>query len=322
MPKTSEQSQINKYLLGELRESETDAFEEHYFMNDEAFLELQAAEMALVDAYVRKEMSDEDRRQFEANYLVSPERQAKAAAATAFHAELLDIRPDSETSSAKIGWLSEVLNYFSFSFGMQFAGAALILVLALSTTWLFIDRHREHNDLLLARNNENELNQRLSQREQELNERLAEQRGEDSESLSALQNDVDSLRGQLDAARKKANAANTTSDLEQTPLIATIFLSAARGGIAAAPTVDVSKNVKVLNIKVPISAADKAIFDIEVSSGDKVLLKRSMSATKITGGQVLNISVPATAVENGRYTVTMRNENGEVSTRSFSVVRN
>jgi hypothetical protein len=58
-----------RYLLGELPESERDQLEEEYFVTDEGFQELQVAEDALVDAYAAGILSPERRARFEARYL-------------------------------------------------------------------------------------------------------------------------------------------------------------------------------------------------------------------------------------------------------------
>src|SRR5438045_3822587 len=90
---TSEQKEMGRFLLGELPDEDAERLEERLFSDDDSFAEMQAAEMELVDRYVRNQMSDAERRGFETNYLVTPEHRAKVAEARVFHNELEKLRP-------------------------------------------------------------------------------------------------------------------------------------------------------------------------------------------------------------------------------------
>src|SRR6185503_13047992 len=61
-----------RYLLGELSESEKDRLEAELFADDSKLVDFELAEDELVDAYVRGELSADERRQFEAKLSNSP----------------------------------------------------------------------------------------------------------------------------------------------------------------------------------------------------------------------------------------------------------
>src|SRR3954451_23572466 len=198
MTVATEQSVLRRYLLGELSEAETERLEESIYTDDDVFAEMQTAEMSLVDEYVRGEMDKAERKLFEANYLVSPEREAKLRESRIFHSELNAIRPLPAAREEKVGWLERWFGGLRLSLpAMRYASAALILVLAATTAWLVYDNRKTTNELAVAKNtlanSENALNERLADKERELNDRLAAQRGEDSESLSVLQNEIEEL---------------------------------------------------------------------------------------------------------------------------------
>jgi len=65
-----------QYLLGELPEQHAMEFEEQWFAGDNLFEETSALENELVDSFIRGELSEAQRRQFEKGYLVSPARRA------------------------------------------------------------------------------------------------------------------------------------------------------------------------------------------------------------------------------------------------------
>jgi hypothetical protein len=63
-----------RYLLGRMSEHEENEFEAQYFADDNLFEEMVGLENELIDSYVRGELSEPDRRQFEQGYLTSTAR--------------------------------------------------------------------------------------------------------------------------------------------------------------------------------------------------------------------------------------------------------
>ena len=68
-----------KYLLGSLTEEEQADVEDRTFANPDFLIAVEAAEADLIDAYVRGDFSETERRSFEQRFLVSPERRKKVA---------------------------------------------------------------------------------------------------------------------------------------------------------------------------------------------------------------------------------------------------
>jgi anti-sigma factor RsiW len=62
-----------RYLLGELPTPDRDRFEGEYFADDSLHEQLLAVECELIDAYVRGDLSESERRYFEDRYLATPE---------------------------------------------------------------------------------------------------------------------------------------------------------------------------------------------------------------------------------------------------------
>jgi hypothetical protein len=317
--KATEQ-QIKDYLLGELAENEVERVEESIFTDDELFSEAQAIEMSLVDGYVRNELPEEEKTRFETQYLVTPERRQKVSEAKLFHEELRAIRPLPQISEDRAKWFERIISGWRLPV-MQYASAALILLLAISTSWLFYDGWKARRELAMARNSlansETTLNERLAEKESQLNEKLAEQRGEDSESLSALQTEVDDVRRQLEAIKRKPS--NTS--IAPSSTIATIFLPVVRGGMTPLTTATITKETKVLNVTVPIADADGEIFDIAISHDGRLILKRTgLRAVSGGEGKVLSIPLSAHNGSNGKYDVFLKSDNGTQKTRSFMVM--
>src|SRR5712691_7124914 len=74
---------IRRYLLGDLAEGEAAAFEEEYFVSDDRFSEMLAAEDDLIEAFLHRELTANDRRLFEARFLATPRGRQKVALASA-----------------------------------------------------------------------------------------------------------------------------------------------------------------------------------------------------------------------------------------------
>src|SRR5262245_48171266 len=68
-----------KYLLGTLTEKEQAGLEDRAFADPDFLVAVEATEADLIDAYVRGDFSETERRSFEQRFLVSPERRKKVA---------------------------------------------------------------------------------------------------------------------------------------------------------------------------------------------------------------------------------------------------
>jgi hypothetical protein len=225
-----------------------------------------------------------------------------------------------EIAETKAGWFERVFGSWKAP-TLRYASAALILLLAISTAWLFYDARKTRNELAMARNSlansESVLNDRLAEKENQLNEKLAEQRGESSESLSELQSEIESLRKQIEDAKRKS--ANANVSVPTSPTIATILLPVARGGMNAVPTIAIAKETKVLNVKIPLAADDGDTFDLTVSHDGRLVLKSaSVKATQNANGKILMLALSSRPIAPGKYDVVLK-DNGSEKTRSFIV---
>src|SRR5215467_4507664 len=74
---------LQNYLLGNLSEEAQVQVEDRAFADPDYLAAVEAAEADLIDAYVRGELSEPDRRQFERLFLLSSERRKKVEFAKA-----------------------------------------------------------------------------------------------------------------------------------------------------------------------------------------------------------------------------------------------
>src|SRR5215216_1880619 len=76
-PKSEDEVRLAQYLLGELPEEEMLELEENYFLDDDLFDELQAAELELIDRYLESSLTRPEQYRFEHFFLSTPARQEK-----------------------------------------------------------------------------------------------------------------------------------------------------------------------------------------------------------------------------------------------------
>lgn len=79
---------ITRYLLGSLEEEEQDRLEQQYFADPEMLALVEATEDDLIDAYIRGELSLEDRARFESHFLRSRRRRERVSTAEALLARM------------------------------------------------------------------------------------------------------------------------------------------------------------------------------------------------------------------------------------------
>src|SRR5712691_10298680 len=79
----SNRPQIRRYLLGDLPETDAERFEEEYFVSDDRFSEMLAAEDDLIEAFLHRSLSANDRQRFESRFLSTTRGRQKVALAAA-----------------------------------------------------------------------------------------------------------------------------------------------------------------------------------------------------------------------------------------------
>jgi hypothetical protein len=156
MRKTSDKILMQRYFLGGLPQEERARIEDQYLTDADVFEEMLATENDLIDAYVRGELSENERMKFEAAYLRSPQRREKVEfARTLSQVSALARQPVQvqEISLRKKMWAA-----FSVQRAIrQWALAAAVVVIAMSAAWLMVQNQRLRAGLRQAQAGQAEL---------------------------------------------------------------------------------------------------------------------------------------------------------------------
>jgi hypothetical protein len=130
---------IVAYLLGELPDEESERFDEECFAGEDWPEEVRAAEHDLVDAYLRYELTPEQRQHFEQNYLTTEKRMKRVATAAALlgHVETLGEEKTSEQKQSGPTWINSFIAVWHRQSWALRAGLAVgVVAVVVGAVWL------------------------------------------------------------------------------------------------------------------------------------------------------------------------------------------
>lgn len=128
-----------RYLLGDISDEEQVRLEEQYFVDDTVFEQLSAFEDELIDGYVRGELAEPQRKQFELHFLNSAQRRRKLAFAKSFTRYLSNL-PTAIAPAKQDAWGQKITDWFGLrSTTARWAFAATCVAVVFGGAWLLRD---------------------------------------------------------------------------------------------------------------------------------------------------------------------------------------
>src|SRR5947209_1065036 len=139
------ENRIIAYLLEELPKEELEQFEEDCFGVEDWPDQIELVEEDLIDAYLRHELTTEQRQHFERNYLTTGARKDRVIMAAALLGHLDDIEaapePTVRAPSAELSWAERLRGFWSNGRWQLRAAAALTLVIiVVGGFWFYLSR--------------------------------------------------------------------------------------------------------------------------------------------------------------------------------------
>lgn len=261
-----------RYLLGSATEDEQLQIEERFFQDDDAYLELQALEDELRYEYAQGGLSSEQRKQFEARFLKTPDDRKKVELAGSVLGKLNQVRAETpapvETRQAKPSWFASLFTSPRFSFA---ASAAALLIVA-AGSWFAVDSMRLRQEVAS-----------LEQRQKQI--------------ASDAQQQVAQARQELDKERARSK--------EQAPKT-----SPANFGFLLAPGL-VRSTDGIKRLAIPRGAQEVQLqFDVKVK-GDFASYRaelQDLDGTTLWSGKVSqpSVSIPSRILPPGDYVVMLK----------------
>ena len=301
-----------QYLQGTLSDEERSRLEERYFSDDAEFEEIEIAEEELIDRYVRGELSEVERNQFETTLAASPRLTERVEFARIWKEKLaasLEPSPAAlgeEPRTAdrqRVSWWSSLFGFSAESRAPRLALAFSVLLIlvggiALLAGWL---RLREQSRQLAAQQ------AALEQRQRELDKQAAD-----------LKSQADQLANQTPQPSPTENATPPKQIEEQSPTASTPFVALALspgGTRSSGPGHDLrippgTKEVRlILNLRDQDYSSYRAV--IRRVGGPTVFSPGPVTPRRTRSGSVLTLSVPAHRLLPGDYLISL---NGRTST--------
>lgn len=316
--------EMKRFLFHELSDEEREAMEERFFSDEDFFYDLMELENSFVDAYARSELKGDDLKRFEASLEKSPERREKIANAIALNSligeEKQAAKKPSPTVESQPSFWEKLSSFFTLQMSaMQYASAALIVLLVCGTAVLLYERFRLNQELADLEKNQkaveelqkqeqnlqNQLNE-IKEREQTLQNQIGEKQGESeilNQEIEREKAERERLENELNRLKNlQKNLPSNNQNQPPKPTIATVVLSpfiGSRGGSDNnAKTLKLDPNIKSVSLTLQLPKDVKAEIFLVKFKGENIASKQKPRTTK-SGVKFLTVTIPANRLSIG-----------------------
>ena len=304
---------IARYLLGDLAEEQQVAIEDRAFSDKDYLALVTAVENDLIDEYVRRELSETERRQFETRFLASAERRKRVEFAKALaRVPVAAVAPERTVVSepAKWSWRDSLYAFISgLNPAAKFAVVAVMLLLLVGGAWLLTETLRLRSQLtqLQAQNQtqQNQLQQQVDaerRRNEELNARLSQEQQQ---------------REQTDESLRQLSETGDATNPPPRPVIASLTLlpGLSRGGGEKANMV-MPEDARLVRLQIGIDPEEQYktyAVELRTAAGRQVWTRENLTARTRGRTRAVSLTLPASVLKSGDYELRLsgRQEGGE-----------
>lgn len=308
------QQTIQRYLLGELTESERTALEQEYFNDQQLFEQIVEVENDLVDKHSRGLLSPETRDRFKDYYLDHAQRRERARFAEALRAKLDDAKDVEVAASTSTETLLERLSAALRGPRLAWALSIAVLLFAGLAGWFFIETRRLRQELATTESeraaregHERQLQQQVT------NEQLRAEK---------LSQEVERLRIQPEAASPSPSPEDKLASTFAT-LILTI--GGTRNTEGSPAVLQIPARTEQVRLQLDLRENNYTRYQgvLQSAEGKTIFTSRQLTAVNKKTGANLTLVVPARIFPAGDYILTMRGvtRTGEVEDVSKSLFR-
>ena len=291
---------IAQYLLGELPEEQQIEIEDRAFQNREYLATITAVENDLIDEYVRQELSEAERRRFEARFLVSAERRKRVAFAEALAKVSAEttVSKKTEVKATAISWRDALEAFIrGLNPAARFAFAAVVLLVLLGGAWLITETLRLRSQVMQAKA-ENQ------SRRNELQQQVEDERRRNEE-LAARLNQEKQQREQSEESLRQMSETADAANPAPRPIIASLTLlpGVSRGG-GEKPKLVLPENARVVRLQIGIDPDEPYktfAAELRTVTGRQIWTRDNLTARARRSGRAVGLTLPATALKPGEY---------------------
>jgi hypothetical protein len=306
-PKTLDEELIAQFLLGNLPEEEQVPVEERAFRDPQFAKDVMVVENDLIDEYVRGELSDRDRLQFESRFLASSKRRQKIEFARALAKVVSESKSGvtegaafSTAADAPSSWWDAFVAFWRgphLAFKVSATAAALMLVTSLS--WLVTENLR--------------LRAQLAQHQEASTREVAETRARSEDLNAQLQREREHRQRNEELLRKLQQERLGPDPKEsRQPLSALASLvlwpGTARSG-GERPQLIVPQAARQAQLQIGLEGKPEyRQFRVELRTrgGKEVWSQERLSARRSRVGWAVVVSLPTRALASGEYELALK----------------
>lgn len=293
-----------RYLLGDVSDQEQVRLEEHYFGDDGVFEQMSALEDELIDDYVRGELGEPQRKQFELHFLNSAERRRKLAFAEAF-TRYLSKAPVVAPAAKPETWRERITEWLGLRGApARWAFAATFAAVLLGGLWLVQENWRLRTQLRQMQAKQTE----LRQREEQLSRQLAQLQLPPIEGAPVP-----------DGARSQPRSL---------PIVALTLVPGVLRSSAEQKTLIIPPGPHLVRLQLDLDKQtyDSYLASLETAEGIRVWSKEGLETMPERGGSTVVLKLPSSLLNNKDYILKLRGVRSggvadEIAAYGFRVVK-
>lgn len=325
------ETEIRRFLLGEMPEDARAAFEENFIADESLFEQISVAEDELIESYVRGMLSSAEKTGFEKHFLAIESRRRRVV----FTRTLLEksktenqsaVAKKTETVEANSPVWKSLIGFFKtpkFAFGAAFA-----VLLSVFGVWFF--------GLKSSRNEPEIVKQITPTPTIQTSETIAPDRYQNSPAnenpaVNANTNRTGKISGNQNAApntnRNLPDKNQNINPPKENAAIPAPILALFAGGVRAEgkmPELNLPKTASGANLQLNLESRDYKTYQVEIVDPDgRLIFKNNKLRAR---NSKVNLFVPAQKLQTGDYLVKLsgfnrQNENESIADYTFRVKR-
>lgn len=294
---------LRQYLLGIVSEEQQNEIEERYFVDDEYFAAMLAAEYELVEAYVSGELSRRERKRFDECLLPNPKWQQKVANIRALkhiiNVEKVKVRSEKISLIARLfDWGKDFVNsLFEQRMVIGLSYAAILVLIILSSVWI----GNQFNNFQQKIVNLEAEQSALSQQGEELHQRLEQQTGIASEFSQKFE--------QEKQQRLKLEQLLDKMKPQPTPMLAFSLEPGLLRDNGEQKRLVIPTNAQSVQLELIVAtASDYQNFAVIIKTveGIEVWSKTGLQAQQLEWSKQVIVNIPTIALPHNDYIITLK----------------
>lgn len=308
-----DQVTLRRYLLGDLAAEDMDELEEMYLEDEDLFEQLSFVEEDLIDARVRNELSAEDQKKFDINYLTSPRRKEmleNGRAVAQYISRISVAKPEELAGDAEGTSLWQKLRVFILP-GNLMMGAAMAtsILLAIGGVWILYRLSHMQSQLDAQSIARASLEDRNKQLEQEMNRKTATLQQE----FAQQQKENADLIDKLSESLKESSAAIISVMVSGSNMIA-------RGdGEPEGRLVKIRPETRIVRLELVLDKQQHRTYQAVLTDEGNTPIGHPFTFGSVTKGKVrIPFTVNASRLTNGDHTILL---NGKTNDGEYEAVR-